>query len=444
MSSTGRERSKEMSRGKPSAQNQSLAEPIAGNGLLDRRCFLTQGMALLGASSLVAGTVIPAGAAEPPDTPAWMQVPGAPLSGYGQPAKYESTVTRTNIQSQPGTTGSGGSRTPLEALNGMITPSGLHFERHHSGVPDIDPAKHRLVIHGLVQRPLLFTVEALLRYPMVSHVYFLECSGNSRPMYGATPPALTCGQVHGMVSCSEWTGVPLRILLEEAGADRSAPWILAEGADAAAMSRSVPMAKALEDAFLALYQNGERLRPENGYPVRLFLPGYEGNMNVKWLRRIKVTPTPTMTKDETSKYTDLQADGKALMFTFPMAVKSVITRPSPGLTLQEPGLYEIAGLAWSGNGTIKKVDVSADGGRTWAEAALSAPVLPRALTRFRMAWQWSGAPSVLKSRATDDTGAVQPTRDALVAAHGTNVSYHYNAIQAWQVEATGEVKNVYA
>jgi sulfane dehydrogenase subunit SoxC len=419
------------------------AEPAAGNELLDRRLFLTQSIALLGASSL-AGALIPASAAEPPDLPSWMHAPGAPLSGYGSPAKYESTVTRTNLQSQPGTTGSGGSRTPLEALDGMITPSGLHFERHHSGVPDIDPAKHRLLIHGLVKRPLIFTVDALLRYPMVSRLYFLECSGNSRPMYGTTPPVLTCGQVHGMVSCSEWTGIPLRLLLEEAGADPNAPWLLAEGADSAAMSRSVPMAKAMDDAFLALYQNGERLRPENGYPVRLFLPGYEGNMSVKWLRRLKVTPTPTMTKDETSKYTDLQADGKALMFTFPMEVKSVITRPSSGLTLQGPGLYEVSGIAWSGHGAIKKVEVSADGGQTWAEAALSAPVLPKALTRFRMAWKWNGAPAVLKSRATDDTGAVQPTRDALVAAHGTNVSYHYNAIQAWQVEANGEVKNVYA
>jgi sulfane dehydrogenase subunit SoxC len=419
------------------------AEPAAGNELLDRRLFLTQSIALLGASSL-AGALIPASAAEPPDLPSWMHAPGAPLSGYGSPAKYESTVTRTNLQSQPGTTGSGGSRTPLEALDGMITPSGLHFERHHSGVPDIDPAKHRLLIHGLVKRPLIFTVDALLRYPMVSRLYFLECSGNSRPMYGTTPPVLTCGQVHGMVSCSEWTGIPLRLLLEEAGADPNAPWLLAEGADSAAMSRSVPMAKAMDDAFLALYQNGERLRPENGYPVRLFLPGYEGNMSVKWLRRLKVTPTPTMTKDETSKYTDLQADGKALMLTFPMEVKSVITRPSSGLTLQGPGLYEVSGIAWSGHGAIKKVEVSADGGQTWAEAALSAPVLPKALTRFRMAWKWNGAPAVLKSRATDDTGAVQPTRDALVAAHGTNVSYHYNAIQAWQVEANGEVKNVYA
>ncbi|HSF29953.1 MAG TPA: sulfite dehydrogenase [Candidatus Tectomicrobia bacterium] len=433
-----------MPRGKPPPQNQSLVEPVAGNGLLDRRFFLKQGFALLGAGGLAAVSAPPANAADPPHLPAWMRSPGAGMSEYGSPAKYESKVVRTLIQSRPGTTGSGASRTPLEALDGMITPSGLHFERHHSGVPDITPDTHRLLIHGLVKRPLIFTMEALLRYPMVSRLHFLECSGNSNLMYGPTPPVLTCGQVHGLVSCSEWTGVPLRLLLEEAGADLSAPWLLAEGADAAAMSRSVPMAKALDDAFLALYQNGERLRPENGYPVRLFLPGYEGNMNVKWLRRITVTPTPTMTKDETSKYTDLQADGKALMWTFPMGVKSVITRPSPGVAMQGPGRYEVSGIAWSGHGTITKVDVSADGGQTWAEAALSPPVLPRALTRFRLAWQWNGAPAVLKSRATDDTGAVQPTREALLAGRGTSVFYHYHAIQAWQVETTGEVKNVYA
>src|SRR4029434_10327406 len=261
---------------------------------------------------------------------------------------------------------------------------------------------------------------------------------------GPTAPALTCGQVHGMVSCSEWTGVPLRLLLEEAGADLTAPWLLAEGADAAAMSRSVPMAKALDDAFLALYQNGERLRPENGYPVRLFLPGYEGNMNVKWLRRLKVTPTPSMTKDETSRYTDLQADGKALMFTYPMEVKSVITRPSPGVALQGPGLYEVSGIAWSGSGTIAKGEVSAEGERTGSDAALSARVLRRALTRFRIPWKWSGGPAIVKSRATDSTGEVQPTRDKLVAEHGTNVVFHYNAIQTGSIAPSGEVKNVYA
>jgi sulfane dehydrogenase subunit SoxC len=409
-----------------------------------KRSFLKRSIALLGASGLLTSWTKGAVAAEPPDVPPWMKSPGAGFNEYGAPAKYEGKVTRTLIRSQPGTTGSGAARTPLEALDGMITPSGLHFERSHSGVPDIDPDQHRLLVHGMVKRPLIFTVDALMRYPMVSRIHFLECSGNSLSMFGPTPPALTCGQVHGLVSCSEWTGVPLRLLLEEAGADLTAPWLLAEGADAAAMSRSVPMAKALDDAFLALYQNGERLRPENGYPVRLFLPGYEGNMNVKWLRRLKVTSVPIMTKDETSRYTDLQADGKSLMFTYPMDVKSVITRPSPGVSLQAPGLYEVSGIAWSGSGTIENVDVSADGGQTWAAAALSDPVLPRALTRFRIAWKWNGAPAVLKSRATDETGAVQPTRDALIGAHGTNAIFHYNAIQAWQVETSGEVKNVYA
>jgi len=417
------------------------ARAAAGNGLLDRRIFLKGGAAAAGAFMAFASSE---SAAAPPETPPGMTMSGAPLSPYGSPAGFEREVARTLIRSQPGTTGAGASRTPLEALEGIITPSGLHFERHHNGVPTIDPAQHQLLIHGMVARPLIFTMATLSRYPMESRIHFLECSGNSGAMYGATPPAQTCGQTHGLVSCSEWTGVPLRLLLEEAGADPRADWILAEGADAAAMSRSVPMAKAKDDALLALYQNGERLRPENGYPVRLFLPGYEGNMSVKWLRRIKVTDTPTMTKDETSKYSDLQTDGKSLLFTYPMEVKSVITRPAPGLKMTGQGLYELSGIAWSGRGKISKVEVSADGGQTWAEAALSAPVLAYALTRFRIPWKWNGAPAVLKSRATDETGRVQPTRDALLAQHGANVIYHYHAIQAWRVEANGEVKNVYA
>ena len=271
-----------------------------------KRSFIKRSVGLLAASGLVTGGAKHAEAVDPPAVPPSMKTPGAGMSEYGTPARYEGKVARTLIRSQPGTTGSGASRTPLESLDGMITPSGLHFERHHSGVPDIDPAAHRLLIHGLVKRPLIFTVANLLRYPMISRIHFLECSGNSQVLYQPAPPNLTAGQTHGLVSCSEWTGVRLRLLLEEAGVDRSAQWMLAEGADSAAMSRSVPMAKAVDDAILAVYQNGERLRPENGYPVRLFLPGYEGNMSVKWLHRIKVTPTPTMTKDETSRYTDLQ------------------------------------------------------------------------------------------------------------------------------------------
>jgi len=408
-----------------------------------KRRFIKRSAGLL-TSGLVVGGARRVAAGEPPEIPPSMKVPGAGMGEYGSPAKYESKVTRTFIRSQPGTTGSGASRAPLESLEGMITPSGLHFERHHSGVPDIDPAQHRLLIHGMVKRPLVFTLDALLRYPMISRIHFLECSGNSQLLYQPAPPNLTAGQTHGLVSCSEWTGVPLRVLLEEAGVDRSAPWILAEGADSAAMSRSIPMAKAMDDAILALFQNGERLRPENGYPVRLFLPGWEGNMSVKWLRRLKVVPGPIMTKDETSRYSDLQADGKSLMFTYPMEVKSVITRPSHGMTLSGPGLHQIAGIAWSGNGSIKKVEVSTDGGRSWVEAPLAAPVLPRALTRFRLPWRWDGAAAVLKSRAIDDAGAVQPEREKFIAEHGNNALFHFNGIQAWSVAASGEVKHVYA
>jgi sulfane dehydrogenase subunit SoxC len=409
-----------------------------------KRRFLKRSLSVLAAGGLLARGAKRAEAVEPPDVAPSMKAPGAGMSEYGSPAKYEGKVTRTLIRSQPGTTGSGASRTPLESLEGMITPSGLHFERHHSGVPDIDPDQHRLLIHGMVKRPLIFTVAALLRYPMISRIHFLECSGNSQLLYQPTPPTLTAGQTHGLVSCSEWTGVPLRVLLEEAGVDRSAQWILAEGADAAAMSRSVPMAKAMDDAILALFQNGERLRPENGYPVRLFLPGWEGNMSVKWLRRLKVVPAPIMTKDETSRYTDLQADGKSLMFTYPMEVKSVITRPSHGMTLPGAGLYQISGIAWSGHGTIKTVDVSTDGGRTWTAATLGPPVLPRALTRFRLPWRWDGSASVLKARAIDDTGAIQPERASFIAEHGNNAVFHCNAIQAWSVAPSGEVKHVYA
>jgi sulfane dehydrogenase subunit SoxC len=411
-------------------------EPVAGNGLLHRRLFLTGSAAVLGATFMTAK-------AAPPEVPAWMKTPGMPMRAYGARSPHEAGVQRL-VNAQPSTTGSGGSRTPIEALEGIITPSALHFERHHSGVPDIDPAQHQVLIHGLVERPLIFSTEALARYPLVSRIQFLECSGNSGGNNNAEAPQQTAGGIHGLVSCSDWTGVPLGILLEEAGVKPEGRWLLAEGADSAAMSRSVPMAKAMDDAILAIYQNGERLRPEQGYPVRLFLPGYEGNMNVKWLRRIKVTAEPTMTKDETSKYSDLQTNGRSLLFTFPMEVKSVITSPSGMQTMQGPGLYQISGLAWSGFGRIRRVDVSADGGKTWGEAALEGPALPRALTRFRMPWRWDGSPSVLQSRALDETGAVQPSRVALMAARGAAFRYHYNAVQSWSVAAAGEVSNVYA
>jgi sulfane dehydrogenase subunit SoxC len=279
---------------------------------------------------------------------------------------------------------------------------------------------------------------------MVSRVAFVECGGNRGALYQKDPVAGGMQALHGLVSGAEWTGVRLADLLDEAGLDPKAQWILAEGADAAGMSRSVPMAKAMDDAILALYQNGERIRPSNGYPLRLLLPGYEGNMNVKWLRRIKVTEGPTMTKDETSKYTISLPDGKALQFVFPIEAKSVITRPSPGLAMKGAGLYEISGLAWSGYGKISKVDVSADGGNSWAPAALQEPVLAKALTRFRVAWRWNGGPAILQSRATDESGYVQPTRARLIAERGTKTIYHFNGIASWAVGENGEVRHVYA
>jgi sulfane dehydrogenase subunit SoxC len=416
------------------------AEYSAGNGLLHRRLFVSGGLGLIGGAGLM--TAAPT-RAEPLTIPPWMQAPGAHMSPYGQPSRFEADVQRV-VGGTPNVTGSGVSFTPHHQLHGTITPNSLHFERHHSGVPDIDPDGHMLLIHGLVERPLTFTVDALMRYPTVTRTQFLECAGNSGSNLGPNPSQAPCGVIHGLMSCSEWTGVPLSILLDEAGVDRRAAWVLAEGADAAAMSRSVPLAKMMDDAIIALWQNGERLRPENGYPMRLFLPGYEGNMSVKWLRRLKLNTAPTMTRDETSHYTDVLLGGKALILTLPMDVKSVITNPSTGLAMGGPGRYEISGLAWSGHGRVSRVEVSADGGSSWAEAALQEPVLSKSFTRFRLAWQWNGGPAVLKSRAYDETGAEQPTRDALVSRYGERNNYHNNGIQAWQIGADGAVSNVYA
>jgi sulfane dehydrogenase subunit SoxC len=412
----------------------------AGNGILSRRIFLEAALAV-GA----AGTGLQSANAEPLAIAPWMKTPGSGFTGYGQPSQFESNVVRVfPPQANPATPGVGPARTPLHLLDGTITPSGLHFERSHSGIPDIDPDQHRLVIHGLVKRPLVFTMEALARYPMESRIAFIECAGNSQVLNAPQPQPLGVLTTHGMLGSSEWTGVRLSTLLDEAGVEPQARWLIAEGADSAAMSRSIPLSKAMDDALVCLYQNGERVRPSNGYPVRLLLPGFEGNMNVKWLRRLKLVTEPAMTKDETSKYTILLKDGKAWQFVFPMEVKSVITRPSPGMALKQPGFYEISGLAWSGNGSIRQVDVSADGGRSWAPAALQGPILSKAAVRFRAAWQWNGGPAVLQSRATDETGTAQPTRAQLVSERGLRGIFHYNAIASWRIDEKGEASNVYA
>lgn len=407
-----------------------------------RRAFLKHSVALAGA--VTGAGVLTRASAAALEVPASMTTPGRPFSAYGQPAATEAAVQRGVLQPYGELApGAGVSMTPLQELDGVITPSGLHFERHHNGVPEIDPATHELLIHGLVARNLRFSMAALARYPRTSRICFIECAGNSFFNAFPEPQQMSAGMIHGLVSCSEWTGVPLKLLLEEAGIDPAGKWILAEGADAAGMSRSVPLEKALDDAILALFQNGERLRPEQGYPLRLVLPGWEGNMNVKWLRRIKVTAEPTQTKDETSKYTDLLPDGKARQFTYEMGVKSLITQPSLGTQLEGPGFYEISGLAWSGAGSVSRVEVSTDGGANWVEAELQGPVMDKALTRFRLPWNWDGQATQLMSRAYDSEGNQQPLRaDWKPQYHGSNI-YHYNAIQTWQLSAAGEISNAF-
>lgn len=424
--------------------HKGVAAPAPDAQANGRRRFLARSAAIaggaLGAGAAVAQTVD----SVPPNVPAWMKHEGHPLlrDPYGLPSAFEKHVIRKGRGDQV-MPGAGSLQSPLHQLRGMITPNGLVFERSHAGVPDIDPGQHRLMVHGLVKRPLVFTMDDLVRFPSVSRIHFLECSGNgSREL--RSPFGKSVQISHGLVSCCEWTGVLLSTVLEEAGVDPRGKWVLAEGADAAAMSRSVPMEKCLEDAMLVYAQNGERLRPQQGYPLRLFLPGWEGNISVKWLRRLKVSAEPFMTREETSKYTDPMADGTSRQFTLMMDAKSVITYPAPDHRLKDKGFYEVSGIAWSGRGRIKRVDVSVDAGRTWRQAVLQEPVLDRAVTRFRFPWQWNGGEVVLQSRAMDESGYVQPTRAQLIAERGLNFVYHNNMIQSWKVSANGEVTNVHA
>jgi sulfane dehydrogenase subunit SoxC len=412
-----------------------------GTATASRRQFLRAGAALGGAA--LAGGINGSRAAStdnlPPNTPEWMKVPGDPMGSqpYGTPSPFEKDVVK-NISKDLKQYLSASGRTPLQDLDGIITPNGLFYERHHAGVPTIDPAQHRLMLHGLVERPLVFTMDDIKRFPSESHIYFLECSAN--PGY-KMPYGKTASDLVGLLSCAEWTGVSLKLVLQEAGLRPDAKWVIAEGADAAAMTRSIPLEKCLDDAILVYSQNGERLRPQQGYPLRLIVPGFEGNMNIKWLRRLHVTTEPAYSREETSKYSDLMPDGTAREFTFYMEAKSIITCPSGGQRLPATGFCEISGIAWSGRGKIDRVDVSVDGGRNWQEAQLQEPVLTRALTRFRLPWHWDGQPAVIQSRATDETGYVQPSLAELLAVRGENYYYHNNAMWPWRIAADGEVSN---
>ena len=365
---------------------------------------------------------------------------GEPLGPYGERSPFEKAVRWRRDSKTPET---GSSFTPLHDSVGSVTPSALHYERHHSGIPAIDPASHRLVIHGMVDRPLSLSMADIRRLESVTRILALECGGNSAGEWAGAGGA-DVQRSYGLVSGSEWTGVPLSRLLAEAGVQARASWVIAEGADACRMMRSIPLAKALENSVLAYGQNGEAIRPAQGYPLRLINPGWEGNTNVKWLHSLKLTDQPYMARDETSKYSDLMPDGKARIFTYAMEAKSVITFPSGGQSLPGRGLYELTGLAWSGGGRIERVEVTTDGGKSWANAVLQEPRLPLALTRFRLAWRFDGQEALLASRAIDETGYIQPTRADLIAARGTNSIYHYNGIKVWHVRADGTVTNVEA
>ncbi|HUN70401.1 MAG TPA: sulfite dehydrogenase [Burkholderiales bacterium] len=416
--------------------------------LEDRRGFLRRTVALAGGgAALAAGVAAPARAQGDPailTLPAHSKGLGQPVAarGYGLPSEYEKNIQRRESPGLTRVPQASVAFAPLQGLFGIITPNGLHFERHHQGWWDIDPRQHRLMLMGLVRQPKVYTMDDLMRLPSVSRIHFIECGANTGMEWGnVAVPGVQ--YTHGMLSCCEFTGVRLATLLDDCGADtKKGRFVLAEGADGSGLTRTIAMERALDDVIVAWAMNGEMLRPENGYPLRLVVPGVQGVSWVKWLRRIEVGDQPWFTREETLHYVDLMPDGVHRQYTSIQECKSVITSPSGGQTLLGRGHYNVTGLAWSGRGKIKRVDVSFDGGRNWRAAQIEPPVLTKALTRFNVSWIWDGSPAILQSRAIDDTGYVQPKIAQLRAVRGTRSVYHNNAIQSWQVAANGEVGNV--
>jgi sulfane dehydrogenase subunit SoxC len=427
-----------------------LASEVSANGITEaRRSFLRNSFltAMAAGASTATAAALAQGAKGDPnilEKQVWQTTLGQPVAAkpYGMPSKYEANLQRRESPGLTRVSAASVAFAPLQGLFGIITPNGLHFERHHQGWYDIDPAKHRLMINGLVKQELVFTMEDLMRLPSVSRIHFIECGANTGMEWGnvAVP---TVQYTHGMLSCCEFTGVPLSILLDMAGADtKKGKYILAEGGDGSGMTRTISMEMALDDVLVVWGMNGEMLRPENGYPLRLVVPGVQGVSSVKWLRRIEVGDMPYASKDEAVHYMDLMPDGMHRQYTSIQECKSVITTPSGGQQLLETGFYNISGMAWSGRGKIKRVDVSVDGGRNWREARMETPVLTKAITRFNIDWVWDGKPAILQSRATDDTGHIQPSYRMLREVRGTRSIYHNNAIQSWKVDTNGEVSNV--
>jgi len=421
-------------------ENGSVPRPPGGDRFSRRAVLTTASIGFAG--SVVAGRAAGETLADVPP-----REPGADLSALSERSKYvkigripEAGPGRRNID----LTDAINSKAPLDKLVGTITPSDLHYERSHSGAPDLDPAKHRLLVHGMVQKPHVFTVADLKTMPSVSRTVFLECTGNGWENWKKADGNLTVQNTHGLVSTNEWTGVPLKFVLDLIGKDRGSTWMLAEGGDAAGVARSIPLTdEIMNEAILAYGQNGEPLRPAHGFPIRLIMPGFEGNLNIKWLRRLKFGDQPWMTRWETARYTQLLANGKARQFQLRMETNSVITSPSGTMEIR-PGYNRITGLAWSGHGKIAKVEVSTDGAKTWAAAQLNSLVLAKAQTRFQMDWVWNGQPTKIVSRSTDEMGNVQPNRASFIAQVGTNALFHYNAQQTWSIDAAGRVRNVLA
>lgn len=424
-----------------------LATELSTNGITPtRRDFLRNSFlaAMTAGASASAFAQAPKGDPNILEKQTWQTTLGQPVAAkpYGMPSKYEANLQRRESPGLTRVSAASVAFAPLQGLFGIITPNGLHFERHHQGWYDIDPAKHRLMINGLVKQEMVFTMEDLMRLPSVSRIHFIECGANTGMEWGnvAVP---TVQYTHGMLSCCEFTGVPLSILLDMAGADtKKGKYVLAEGGDGSGMTRTISMEMALDDVLVVWGMNGEMLRPENGYPLRLVVPGVQGVSSVKWLRRIEVGDMPYASKDEAVHYIDLMPDGMHRQYTSIQECKSVITTPSGGQQLLETGFYNISGMAWSGRGKVKRVDVSVDGGRNWREARMETPVLTKAITRFNIDWVWDGKPAILQSRATDETGYVQPAYRSLREVRGTRSIYHNNAIQSWKVDTNGEVSNV--
>ena len=428
--------------------SEDIAAVAAGRRDFLKKAFVTAGASLATAAT---GNALAADATSAGD-PAILELPeysktlGKPVAatGYGAPSKFEQNLQRRQSPGLTRVAAASVAFAPLQGLFGIITPNGLHFERHHQGWIDVDPSKHRLMVNGLVRNAKVYTMDDLMRLPSVSRIHFIECGANSSMEWGNVSVP-TVQYTHGMLSCCEYTGVPLSVLLEDCGFDKkNGKYILAEGADGSGMTRTIAMDRALDDAIVAYGMNGEMLRPENGYPLRLVVPGVQGVSWVKWLRRLEVGDQPWDTKDENIHYVDLMPSGLLRQYTSIQECKSVITAPSGGQMLLDKGFYNISGIAWSGRGKIKRVDVSFDGGRNWTSARLENPVLTKALTRFNIAWTWNGGPAILQSRAIDETGYVQPKISELRAVRGTRSIYHNNAIQSWKVAESGEVSNVQA